>query len=90
METVEDGEQPNVLREIASDEELEQIPKELAKKIHAHFNAKFDEFITAKAVFETSRKTLGKLDAGYGYYLYSNVYSHDTLVLFTLSLRTVF
>lgn len=58
METVEDGEQPNVLREIASDEELEQIPKELARKIHAHFNAKFDEFITAKAVFETSRKTL--------------------------------
>lgn len=61
METVED-EQPNVLREIASDEELAQIPKELARKIHAHFNAKFDEFITAKAVFETSRKTLGKLE----------------------------
>ncbi|XP_072763769.1 nucleoprotein TPR isoform X2 [Anoplolepis gracilipes] len=58
METLEDGEQPNVLREIANDEELEQIPKELARKIHAHFNSKFDEFITAKAVFETNRKTL--------------------------------
>lgn len=74
METVEDGEQPNVLREIASDEELEQIPKELARKIHAHFNAKFDEFITAKAVFETSRKTLGKLDAGYGIYIRMNIH----------------
>ncbi|KMQ91239.1 nucleoprotein tpr, partial [Lasius niger] len=58
METVEDGEQPNVLREIVNDEELAQIPRELARKIHAHFNAKFDEFITAKAVFETNRKTL--------------------------------
>ncbi|GAB1864152.1 Nucleoprotein TPR [Camponotus japonicus] len=58
MEAVEEGEQPNVLREIATDEELAQIPRELARKIHAHFTSKFDEFITAKAVFETGRKTL--------------------------------
>lgn len=64
MEVVEENE-PNVLREIANDEELAQIPRELAKKIHLHFNAKFDEFITAKAVFETNRKNLGKLDAGF-------------------------
>lgn len=64
MEAVEESE-PNVLREIASDEELAQIPQELAKKIHSHFNQKFDEFITAKAVFETGRKNLGKLDAGF-------------------------
>lgn len=66
METVEDGEQPNVLREIVNDEELAQIPRELARKIHAHFNAKFDEFITAKAVFETNRKTLGELERDAG------------------------
>ncbi|EFN88236.1 Nucleoprotein TPR [Harpegnathos saltator] len=57
METIEENEL-NVLREIASDEELAQIPKELAKKIHVHFNAKYDEFITAKAVFESNRKNL--------------------------------
>ncbi|XP_077279406.1 nuclear basket protein megator [Temnothorax americanus] len=57
MEAVEESE-PNVLREIASEEELAQIPRELTRKINAHFNAKFEEFITAKAVFETSRKCL--------------------------------
>ncbi|XP_024880905.1 uncharacterized protein LOC112460464 [Temnothorax curvispinosus] len=61
MEAVEESE-PNVLREIASEEELAQIPRELTRKINAHFNAKFEEFITAavitKAVFETSRKWL--------------------------------
>ncbi|XP_024889867.1 puff II/9-1 protein-like [Temnothorax curvispinosus] len=57
MEAVEES-KPNVLREIASEEELAQIPRELTRKINAHFNAKFEEFITAKAVFETSRKYL--------------------------------
>ncbi|XP_014488152.1 PREDICTED: nucleoprotein TPR-like isoform X2 [Dinoponera quadriceps] len=57
METVEKNEL-DVLREIASDEELAQIPAELAKKIHSHFTAKCDEFITAKAVFESNRKNL--------------------------------
>ncbi|XP_020297083.1 nucleoprotein TPR-like isoform X2 [Pseudomyrmex gracilis] len=58
MEVVIEESEPNVLREIMNDEELAQIPKEIAKKIHAHFNAKFDEFITAKAVYETNRKNL--------------------------------
>ncbi|KAL0119598.1 hypothetical protein PUN28_007798 [Cardiocondyla obscurior] len=57
MDVIEENE-PNVLREIASDEELTQIPKELTRKINAHFNAKFEEFITAKAVFEANRKCL--------------------------------
>ncbi|XP_011695258.1 PREDICTED: nucleoprotein TPR-like [Wasmannia auropunctata] len=54
---VEESE-PNVLREIANDDELAQIPRELTRKINAHFNARFEEFITAKAVFETNRKCL--------------------------------
>ncbi|XP_071641996.1 uncharacterized protein [Temnothorax longispinosus] len=57
LKAVEESE-PNVLREIASEEELAQIPRELTRKINAHFNAKFEKFITAKAVFETSRKCL--------------------------------
>lgn len=62
MEVAEENE-PNILREIVSDEELAQIPRELTRKINAHFNEKFEEFITAKAVFETNRKCLGKPDA---------------------------
>ncbi|XP_032663158.1 nucleoprotein TPR-like isoform X2 [Odontomachus brunneus] len=57
MEVVEDNEL-KVLREIANDEELAQIPKELTKKIYSYFNTKYDEFITAKAVFESNRKNL--------------------------------
>lgn len=66
MEAVEESE-PNALREIANDEELTLIPRELIRKINVHFNAKFEEFITAKAVFETNRKCLGKLYAGLGF-----------------------
>lgn len=61
METIEENE-VNVLQEILNDEELAQIPCELVKKIQSHFNEKCDEFITAKAVFESSRKNLGKVD----------------------------
>lgn len=60
MEVMEEDE-PNILREIASDDELTQIPRELVKKVKSHFNAKCDELITAKAVFESSRKNLGEL-----------------------------
>lgn len=81
MEAVEEGEQPNVLREIASDEELAQIPRELARKIHAHFTSKFDEFITAKAVFETGRKTLGKLERR-SWNSYSNEYLYICMYMY--------
>jgi len=63
MEVIEESDH-NVLLEIANDEELTQIPRELVRKINVHFNNRFEEFITAKAVFETNRKCLGKLDAG--------------------------
>lgn len=61
MEVIEENE-INIFREIVNDDELAQIPCELLKKIQSHFNAKCDEFITAKAVFESSRKNLGKVD----------------------------
>ncbi|KAF3420193.1 hypothetical protein E2986_05707 [Frieseomelitta varia] len=64
MEKAEENEH-NVLREILSEEELTQIPEGLAKKLNAYFNEKFEQYITAKAVFETNRKnfdqTLDKL-----------------------------
>ncbi|KYQ54414.1 Nuclear-pore anchor [Trachymyrmex zeteki] len=57
MEVIEESDH-NVLLEIANDEELTQIPRELVRKINVHFNNRFEEFITAKAVFETNRKCL--------------------------------
>ncbi|KOX78183.1 Nucleoprotein TPR [Melipona quadrifasciata] len=64
MEKAEENEH-NVLREILSEEELTQIPERLAKKLKTYFNEKFEQYITAKAVFETNRKnfdqTLDKL-----------------------------
>ncbi|XP_012058672.1 PREDICTED: nucleoprotein TPR [Atta cephalotes] len=57
MEVIEENDH-NVLLEIANDEELTQIPRELVRKINVHFNNRFEEFITAKAVFETNRKCL--------------------------------
>lgn len=84
METVEENE-PNVLGEITNDEELAQIPRELVKKIQLHFNAKCDEFITAKAVFESSRKNLGKLwlSSNFVFFLV-HTYANDTLILFKI------
>ncbi|XP_033366951.1 nucleoprotein TPR [Bombus vosnesenskii] len=64
MEKTEENEH-NVLREVLTEEELTQVPDSLAKKLSAYFNEKFEQYITAKAVFETNRKnfdqTLDKL-----------------------------
>nr|XP_012149443.1 PREDICTED: nucleoprotein TPR [Megachile rotundata] len=55
MEKAEENEH-NVLQDILSKEELTQIPEGFVKKINAYFNEKFEQYITAKAVFETNRK----------------------------------
>ncbi|KAG6796804.1 nucleoprotein TPR [Apis mellifera caucasica] len=64
MEKTEENEH-NVLREVLSEEELAQIPEGFIKKLNVYFNEKFEQYITAKAVFETNRKnfdqTLNKL-----------------------------
>ncbi|XP_018399421.1 PREDICTED: nucleoprotein TPR isoform X2 [Cyphomyrmex costatus] len=57
MEVVEENVH-NILLEIANEKELTQIPRELVRKINVYFNNRFEEFITAKAVFETNRKCL--------------------------------
>ena len=56
MEKTEENEH-NALRDVLTDEELTQIPDGLVKKLNAHFNDKFEQYITAKAVFETNRKS---------------------------------
>ncbi|XP_026667646.1 nucleoprotein TPR-like [Ceratina calcarata] len=56
MEKTEESEH-NILREVLGEDELSQIPEELAKKLNAYFNDKFEQYITAKAVFEINRKT---------------------------------
>ncbi|XP_015428954.1 PREDICTED: nucleoprotein TPR-like isoform X2 [Dufourea novaeangliae] len=55
MEKTDENEH-NALREVLSDEELTQIPEGFVKKLNAFFNEKFEQYITAKAVFETNRK----------------------------------
>ncbi|XP_015171242.1 PREDICTED: nucleoprotein TPR-like [Polistes dominula] len=57
METTDENEQ-KVLYNILNEDELKKVPDLIKKKLGAHFNAKFEEFITAKAVFESNRKNL--------------------------------
>nr|XP_050852779.1 nucleoprotein TPR-like isoform X1 [Vespula vulgaris] len=57
METGDENEH-NVLHEILNEEELTQVPEVIKKKLGVYFNTKFEEFITAKAVFESNRKNL--------------------------------
>ncbi|CAL7943180.1 unnamed protein product [Xylocopa violacea] len=59
MEIAEENESQNeykVLEEVLSRDELTQIPEKLAKKLNAYFLLNFDQYITAKAVFETNKK----------------------------------
>lgn len=64
MEKTEENEH-NVLREVLSEEELTQIPEGVVKKINAYFNEKFEQYITAKAVFETNRKSFGMFELNF-------------------------
>lgn len=59
MEKTEENEH-NALRKVLNDEELKQIPEGFVKKLNTYFNEKFEQYITAKAVFETNRKNFGK------------------------------
>lgn len=64
MEKTEENEH-NVLREVLNEEELAQIPEGFIKKLNVYFNEKFEQYITAKAVFETNRKNFGKFEIIY-------------------------
>lgn len=60
MEVVEDFEF-KILRQILIENEFNLIPIEISKKLEVYFNENLDEYFTAKAVFETNRKNIGKL-----------------------------
>ncbi|XP_033209143.1 nucleoprotein TPR-like isoform X2 [Belonocnema kinseyi] len=59
METTEESEH-DVLGEILTPDELSQVAEGTAKKLKTYFNEKLEEFLTAKAVFETGRQNLEK------------------------------
>lgn len=59
METTEENEHGH-LNEILTTDELSQIPNSSLKKLQSYFNDKFEEYLTAKAIFETSRQNLEK------------------------------
>lgn len=60
METTEENEHGH-LNEILTTDELSQIPNSSLKKLQSYFNDKFEEYLTAKAIFETSRQNLGEI-----------------------------
>lgn len=68
MEKTEENEH-NVLGEVLTEEELTQVPDALAKKLNAYFNEKFEQYITAKAVFETNRKNFGKFELNFIFFI---------------------
>lgn len=58
MEATEDSEY-DVLCKALTNDELAQVPGEIATKLRSYFTENFEEFITAKAVFQNSRQSLG-------------------------------
>ncbi|XP_051174649.1 nucleoprotein TPR-like isoform X2 [Leptopilina boulardi] len=59
METTEEREH-GILHDILTQEELLSIQNPSLNKLKSYFTEKFEEFLTAKAVFETSRQNLEK------------------------------
>ncbi|XP_055837901.1 nucleoprotein TPR isoform X2 [Episyrphus balteatus] len=54
---------PELLVKILTAEELEKTPKDVQEKINKYFEEIFDEFLTTKAVGETSRNTVDEIRA---------------------------
>lgn len=60
-EIVEAPEEVSYLKNILDAEEYGAIPETIASKIDAKVQESFDEFLTKKALFETSRLQHGKI-----------------------------
>lgn len=58
MESSDQAEFKMIL-EVLTMDEIAQIPNKICQKLNIFFSQKFEEFITAKAIFETNRKKLG-------------------------------
>lgn len=59
MEVMEDSEF-KILREALDEHEVKSISITISRKLETYFNGKIDEFVTAKAVFQANRKSVGK------------------------------
>ncbi|XP_034946959.1 nucleoprotein TPR [Chelonus insularis] len=59
MEQAEDTEN-DVLKKVLTNDELTQVPDEIATKLRNYFNEQFEKFITAQAVFQHNRQSLEK------------------------------
>lgn len=50
----------NHLKNVLSDAELNNIPDPVANKINGYIEQKFEEYLTSKALHETSKSQIGK------------------------------
>lgn len=67
MEQSEDSD-CDVLKKILTEDELTQVSDTIANKLRKYFNEHFEEYITAKAVFQHSKQSLGNLFYFYSFY----------------------
>lgn len=49
----------NIVKEALTEDEIQQIPESLVKKIDEYFDREFGEYLTAKAIYETGRSKSG-------------------------------
>lgn len=59
MELISEESNLEILKQCLSLDEIAVIPDNVCQKIERFSQSKFDEYISAKAVFETNRKSLG-------------------------------
>lgn len=53
----------NHLNDVLSEAELASIPDPVAEKINTYIDKKFEEYLTSKALHETSKTQIGKTGA---------------------------
>lgn len=58
---MESNEGSKIFSTVLSAEEWSQVPSEIAKKLEAFAEEKFEELITSKALYETKKAETGKL-----------------------------
>lgn len=62
-------ERGKILSKVLSEDELTKIPAKILKKLELHFEERFEEFITSKALCETAKSTIGKSFTVNSFYL---------------------
>lgn len=57
--SVEAGEK-NHLQNVLSETEIANIPSSVIEKLNTYIDQKFEEYLTSKALYETSKSQIGK------------------------------